>query len=103
MKTLRIVGSGMKGLQHLKQEASDLGIALHVLPGISSFDTMINDLCLDPIEEGSCIVDANRLILYDYDVDTCLNYFIYHVCSIGNSNTDYKSPVSRNAVDFLKC
>lgn len=92
---------GVSIVQEVQEEADFLKIDLHIYPGISSFDTMINDLLLDPIEEGSCVVDANRLILYDYEMDTSLNYFIYHVCSIGNSNTDYTSPACRNAAYFL--
>ena len=93
---------GVSIVQEFQESANEGNFDLQVLPGISSFDTMINDLNIDPIEEGSCLVDANRLILYNYQMDPCLNYLIYHVCSIGNSNTDYKSPQINNAVTFLK-
>jgi uncharacterized protein YabN with tetrapyrrole methylase and pyrophosphatase domain len=93
---------GVTIVQEFQQEANQKKLKLISLPGISSFDTMINDLGLDPIEEGSCLVDANRLVLYDYHMDPCLNYIIYHVCSIGNENTDYQTPTVRNAVFFLK-
>jgi uncharacterized protein YabN with tetrapyrrole methylase and pyrophosphatase domain len=92
---------GVTIVQEFQIDAEDFGFKLEVLPGISSFDTMFNDLGIDPIEEGSCLVDVNRLILYDYNMDPCLNYFIYHVCSIGNSNTDYESPADNNSVSFL--
>jgi len=75
---------------------------LKTYSGISSFDSMINELELDPLEEGTCIVDANRLILYDYMMDPALNYFVYHVCAIGNRKTDYSNPVLNNKVCFLK-
>jgi hypothetical protein len=92
---------GVSIVQEFQLEAKDFGFKLEVLPGISSFDTMFNDLGIDPIEEGSCLVDANRLILFNYQMDPCLNYFIYHVGSIGNSNTDYESPAVNNSVSFL--
>jgi uncharacterized protein YabN with tetrapyrrole methylase and pyrophosphatase domain len=93
---------GVSIVQEFQLAAKAYSIKLEVYPGISSFDTMFNDLGLDPIEEGSSLVDANRLILYDYFMDTCLNYFIYHVCSIGNSSTDYEFPARNNLVSFLK-
>ncbi|MHB1221973.1 MAG: SAM-dependent methyltransferase [Gammaproteobacteria bacterium] len=93
---------GVSIVQEFQQDANSGSFNLNVLPGISSFDTMINDLNIDPIEEGTCLIDANRLILYNYQMDPCLNYLIYHVCSIGNSNTDYEEPNINNAVIFLK-
>ncbi|MFW1780804.1 SAM-dependent methyltransferase [Acinetobacter seifertii] len=71
-------------------------------PGISSFDTMLIDKSLDPLEEGTCLVDANRLILYDLNMDTSLNYFIYHVCSIGVRQTDFVSPHETTKSLYLK-
>ncbi|WP_330925966.1 hypothetical protein [Candidatus Sororendozoicomonas aggregata] len=62
---------------------------------------MINDLSIDPIEEGTCILDVNRFLLYNYTIDPCLNHFFYHVCSIGNPRTDYINPLERNKPDFL--
>lgn len=93
---------GVTIVQEFQQAADQHDFTLYVLPGISSFDAMINDLQVDPIEEGACLLDANRLILYDYHMEPCINYFIYHICSIGNSNTDYESPSERNACYFLR-
>lgn len=93
---------GVTIVQEFQQEKLRHNFQLHVMPGISSFDTMINDLAMDPLEEGTAILDANRLILYDYHMDPCLNYFIYHVCSVGNSYTDYEAPEANNATQFLK-
>lgn len=93
---------GVTIVQEFEKLAKDSQIDLTVYPGISSFDAMINDIGLDPLEEGTCIVDANRLILFNYTMDTVLNYYIYHVCSIGNTKTDYLAPQTRNRVSFLK-
>ncbi len=99
---LIVLGHPRLGVTIVQEFQADASIALQILPGISSFDTMINDLKMDPIEEGTCLVDANRLILYDYHMDPCLNYFIYHICSIGNARTDYESPAEKNATHFLQ-
>lgn len=56
---------------------------LTVLPGISSFDTMINDLERDPLEKGSIVIDANRMLLFDMTWSSTLDCYIYHVCSVG--------------------
>lgn len=93
---------GVTIVQEFQKETSLQQFKMYVLPGISSFDTMINDLAIDPLEEGTALLDANRLILYDYHMDPCLNYFIYHVSSIGNSRTDYEFPDTNNATDFLQ-
>ncbi|CAB5680482.1 Tetrapyrrole (Corrin/Porphyrin) Methylases [Serratia marcescens] len=93
---------GVTIVQLLQKLSQDGVFTLRCYPGISSFDAMINDIGIDPLEEGVSILDANRLIIYDYAMDPCINYFIYHVCSIGNSNTDYSSPQASNKVIYLK-
>lgn len=89
-------------VQLLQKSSQDKAFTFHCYHGISSFDAMINDIGIDPLEEGVSILDANRLIIYDYAMDPCINYFIYHVCSIGNANTDYSSPQTSNKVMYLK-
>ncbi|TDR79723.1 SAM-dependent methyltransferase [Paludibacterium purpuratum] len=93
---------GVTIVQQLQQISDSGRLDLKCMPGISSFDGMINDLALDPLEEGSCIVDANRLILYNYKMEASINYFIYHVCSIGNSKTNFIEPTENNNIAFLK-
>ena len=93
---------GVTIVQELQARNENSLFQLNVLPGISSFDTIINDIGYDPLEEGTSILDANRLVLFDYHMDPCINYIIYHVCSIGNAKTDYSNPYERNSVSFLK-
>jgi uncharacterized protein YabN with tetrapyrrole methylase and pyrophosphatase domain len=93
---------GVTIVQLLQKLSQDGTFTFHCYPGISSFDAMINDIGIDPLEEGGSILDVNRLIIYDYAMDPCVNYFIYHVCSIGNANTDYSSPQASNKVKYLK-
>ena len=43
---------------------------------------MINDLRRDPLEAGSVIVDATRLLLFELVMESRLDYYIYHVDAI---------------------
>lgn len=88
--------------QMLQKDANALAIECIVTPGISSFDTMLNDLMLDPLERGTCLLDANRLLLLDFNLDPKLNYFIYHICSIGNAKTNYLTPTADNQFKLLQ-
>lgn len=72
-----------------------------VLEGISSFASMVNMLKRDPLEKGTQIVDANRLLLFDYELEPRMDAFIYHVCSTANPRTDFTDPGTHNRLDLL--
>lgn len=72
-----------------------------VLPGISSFCTMINDLEVDPLEKGSVVIDVNRLLLFDLKIVPELDYYLYHICSIGVAQTYFSEPSRMNAIHIL--
>lgn len=86
----------------LEKKGKENNFECLVLPGISSFDTMINDLKCDPLERGSVILDVNRLLLFNHSMDNKLNYFLYHICSIGNKKTNFKNPQKDNKTHLLK-
>lgn len=86
----------------IEQRAKEAGIAVRVYAGISSFDTMINDLKMDPLEKGSTMLDANRILAYGFALETRVNLFIYHICSVGTSKTFYEQPSAANRLDMLK-
>lgn len=92
---------GVSIVQTLSTDVVKGQFELYVVPGVSSFDSLINDINLDPLEDGTCMVDANRLILYDHAMETALNYCVYHVSSIGNVMTDFRDPVPRNQAHLL--
>jgi uncharacterized protein YabN with tetrapyrrole methylase and pyrophosphatase domain len=93
---------GVTFSQLLSSDSRSAGINIQFVVGISSFDVMLNDLALDPIEQGTALLDANRLLLFEYKMETSLNYFIYHVSSVGNSKTNYQNPEQGNQVTLLK-
>lgn len=74
---------GVSLVQRLETSQEQNSFQLKILPGISSFDTMLNDLARDPLEKGSLIVDANRILLFNSTWDATFDCFIYHVCSVG--------------------
>ncbi len=93
---------GVTLTQWLEKVAKEESINLLISEGISSFDTMINDLGRDPLEKGSVIIDANRLLLFDYPIIPELDHYIYHICSIGTALTHFKDPSIGNAIDLLR-
>lgn len=77
-------------------------IAVNVLPGISSFDTMINDLGRDPLEKGSLVIDANRMLLFDMIWPSNVDCYLYHVCSVGTQKVHLRDAQKDNSWDLLK-
>jgi uncharacterized protein YabN with tetrapyrrole methylase and pyrophosphatase domain len=75
---------------------------VEVLPGISSFDTLINDLARDPLEAGSILVDANRMLLFDLKWAPTIDCYLYHVCSVGTRLVHVSDAQKDNAWDLLK-
>jgi len=63
---------------------------------------MINDLKVDPLDHGSTIIDANRLLLYKLKIEPKIDLFIYHICSVGNSRTDYNELSKNNHLSSLQ-
>lgn len=93
---------GVTVTHQLEDELAALGVALEVVPAPSSFDTMINDLRRDPLERGSIILDANRLLLFEFRLDPSLDLYIYHVSSIGCPRTNFSNPSTSNRIDLLQ-
>lgn len=77
-------------------------IDVQVLPGISSLDTMMNDLAVDPLEKGSIIIDANRALLFELKWSSHLDCYLYHVCSVGTRRVYLQNAQKANRWDLLK-
>lgn len=103
-KTMLIVPGhprvGVTLVQRLVKNAP--GVQVTVLPGISSFDTMMNDLERDPLEKGSLMVDANRMLLFDLKWPATMDCYLYHVCSVGTRKVHVHNAQKDNAWDLLK-
>jgi hypothetical protein len=88
------------GLADRARQIDDIEVTL--VPGISSFDTVMGDLARDFLERGCAVVDANRLLLFNYTVDDRLDLLIYHGSSVGTSQTHFRRPWDHNRVDLLQ-
>ena len=42
---------------------------IEIIDGISSFDVMMTYLGIDPLEQGTVLLDANRLLLFQYGLE----------------------------------
>lgn len=93
---------GVSWIHHLNKMANSNIIKLNLIEGISSFDTMINDLRIDPLDHGATIIDANRLLLFQLQIETKIDLFIYHICSVGNARTDFENPSGNNRIELLQ-
>ena len=103
--TLLVPGHPRLGVtltQLFEIQSEKCNYTISVIPGISSFDTMLNDLKIDPLERGVVIIDVNRMMLFDYPINTALDHFFYHICSIGNEKTEFSNPNDNNKVSLLK-
>ncbi|MEY4065188.1 MAG: hypothetical protein RIR26_1396 [Pseudomonadota bacterium] len=92
---------GVSIAHRLSQKSLPAHIELDVIEGISSFDALSNDLATDPLEKGTAVLDANRLLLFRYALEPSLDTYIYHVSSVGNSHTDYGNCSLRNQLPLL--
>jgi uncharacterized protein YabN with tetrapyrrole methylase and pyrophosphatase domain len=93
---------GVSLAPRLQEQAREHGWEFVVVDGVSSFDAMIRDLQLDPLERGTTLIDANRFLLFEFDLEPRLNTFIYHVCSVGTRETHYSDPSRGNQVALLQ-
>jgi uncharacterized protein YabN with tetrapyrrole methylase and pyrophosphatase domain len=81
--------------------AEEAGCEIHSHEGISSFAALTHTLRVDPLERGSVIVDANRLLLFEYKLDPALDVYLYHVCSVGVQRTHMSDPSRDNSLKLL--
>lgn len=92
---------GVTFIDLLKDRAM-FDLQIEIVDGISSFDLMTTFFEIDPLEQGTVLLDANRLLLFQYQLEPSLIYFIYHICSVGNPRTNYLKPSIGNRLDFLR-
>lgn len=93
---------GVTLVQRLEKHRSAHPFGLRIFSGISSFDTMLNDLARDPLEKGSVLIDANRMLLFKTKWDVSLDCYIYHVCSVGTRHVHLSDARKDNAWDRLE-
>ena len=70
--------------------------------GISSLTTMFVELCRDPLETGSIIIDANRCLIFEQEINPELDLYIFNFCSTGTRKTHISNPSKDNKLSLLK-
>jgi uncharacterized protein YabN with tetrapyrrole methylase and pyrophosphatase domain len=89
-------------LTDMFEEYESNEISIEVFNGISSFNGMFNDLKTDPLETGSVILDVNRLLLFEHEINPYIDLYLYHICSVGNSRTNFEDHTINNKIFFLE-
>jgi uncharacterized protein YabN with tetrapyrrole methylase and pyrophosphatase domain len=102
LTVLLVPGHPRIGVTLVQRLESSAPIALRILAGISSFDTLINDLGRDPLEYGSIVIDANRALLFNKLWDASLDCYLYHVCSVGTRKVHVHDAQKDNDWSHLK-
>lgn len=93
---------GVTWIKDLIYMRNDGQINLDIRDGISSFDTILTDMEIDPLDHGTMVLDANRLLLFQLRLDPRMNLMIYHICSVGNAHTDFENTVKYNQLSMLQ-
>lgn len=93
---------GVSIVQWFEALQKNLDLELDVLPGVSSFAALINDLKIDPLEHGTAMIDCNRLLNHKLKIESSINYFFYHICSVGVAETHVSDASKGNRIDLLK-
>jgi uncharacterized protein YabN with tetrapyrrole methylase and pyrophosphatase domain len=79
-----------------------LNSTVQYIEGISSLTSMFVELEADPLETGSIIIDANRCLIFEYDITPELDLYIFNICSTGTRNTNITNPAKGNRLSDLK-
>lgn len=92
---------GVSWWSRLKVDSA-FGAEIVFIEGLSSVLTVPTALLCDPIEKGCCVVDANRLLLFEYVLNPELDLLVLDVCSTGTRRTHLSNPQTDNAWDLLR-
>jgi len=78
------------------------GFRLEVVPACSSFDLIVARMIHDPLERGTVLLDANRLLLFDFNLDPSLDCYIFHASSVASPVVNRHNPKISNQVQLLQ-
>jgi len=75
---------------------------LRYIEGISSLTGMFVDLNIDPLESGTTILDVNRFLIFDQEINPEFDLYIFNICSTGTRRTNISNPAKDNQLLLLK-
>jgi len=99
-----VEGDPVVGVSWVRWLIKELGDTWHIelVSGVSSLTVMGNALGKDLLEKGTVILDVNRLLLFEYTLDSSLDLYIYDICSTGTRRTHFSEPQKSNALHLLR-
>lgn len=93
---------GVSLARRLARKSAADGFRLEVLPACSSFDLIVAHTTHDPLERGTVLVDANRLLLFDFRIDPSLDCYIFHASSVASPVVNRRDPKLSNRIELLQ-
>ncbi len=92
---------GVSWWERLKKHSQFKANLIYV-EGISSLTSMFVELERDPLETGSIIIDANRCLIFEYEINPELDLYVFNFCSTGTRKTHINEPYKENRLGNLK-
>lgn len=99
---LLVQGHPLLGVTISQRLKTIYGAQVEAIAAPSSLDNLFIERWRDPLDRGSLMIDANRLLLFQQKLNPEIDTYIYHVCSVGNSATDFREPWRHNRLDLLQ-
>ncbi len=99
--SLLLQGHPLVGVTLSQRFKKQENLIVNAFAAPSSFDNLIIDKWNDPLERGSLMIDANRLLLFNQQVNPYYDTYLYHICSVGNSKTNFTQSWQGNRIDLL--
>lgn len=100
--SLLVQGHPLLGVTIAQRLKATYGTQVKAIAAPSSLDNLFIERWRDPLDRGSLMIDANRLLLFNQDLNPEMDTYIYHVCSVGNSATDFLEPWRGNRLELLQ-
>lgn len=97
-----VQGHPLLGVTLSQRLKMSTGLNVRAIAAPSSLDNIWIDKWRDPLNRGTTVVDANRLLIFGQTLDPQFDTYIYHVCSVGNSKTSFNEPWKENQIGILK-
>lgn len=99
---LLVQGHPLLGVTVAQRLKAAYGTQVRAIAAPSSLDNLFIERWRDPLDRGSLMIDANRLLLFNQTLNPEIDTYVYHVCSVGNSATDFREPWRGNRLELLR-
>lgn len=97
-----VQGHPLLGVTISQRLKAAYGTQVRAIAAPSSLDNLFIERWRDPLDRGSLMIDANRMLLFGQNLNPEIDTYIYHVCSVGNSATNFLEPWRGNRLEILR-